>query len=234
MTAPASAAAQSVVATCREIAKLTDEPGRTTRTFLSSAMKEVHAFVEERMREARLTVSVDPVGNLIGRSTVRRTRRVLIGSHLDTVPNAGAFDGVLGVIIGIALAAKYPVDVIGFSEEEGVRFGRPFIGSRGFTGTLDESWMELRDAANVSLRDAIRAYGLDSFRPEPPDAYIEFHIEQGPVLDTMDAPLGVVRSIAGQSRLSLTVQGKANHAGTTTMHLRADALAGAAEWICTC
>ena len=176
-------------------------------------------------------------GNLIGRSTVRRRRRVLIGSHLDTVPNAGAFDGILGVIIGIALAAKHPVDVIGFSEEEGVRFGRPFIGSRGFTGTLDESWMEPQGCSKpVAARchSGVRTrFGVGaSYRPELPDAYIEFHIEQGPVLEYYGCTARRGPLDCRAEPTFANVQGKANHAGTTPMHLRADALAGAAEWIC--
>jgi allantoate deiminase len=176
---------------------------------------------------------VDSAGNLRGVYGDPDAPRLLIGSHLDTVPNAGAFDGVLGVVLGIALMETKPdmaVEVIGFSEEEGVRFGRPFIGSRALTGTLDAELLEMASPL-------IREFGLDPAHVE--DArfapcsfgYIEFHIEQGPVLESLGLPLGVVENIVGQSRLQVTFTGKANHAGTTPMNLRHDALAAAAEWI---
>jgi allantoate deiminase len=161
----------------------------------------------------------------------------VIGSHLDTVPDAGAFDGVLGVVLGVALledladhALPYAIELIGFSEEEGVRYGVPFIGSRAVVGTLDGSLIE-------RISGAIRDFGLDPARipeaklPGNVFGYLEFHIEQGPVLEHLGLPLGVVDGIAGQSRLMLHFEGKANHAGTTPMALRHDALAGAAEWI---
>jgi allantoate deiminase len=169
-------------------------------------------------------------------------KRLVIASHLDTVPNAGAFDGILGVVLGVALVEALmtlgpdansgpTVEVIGFSEEEGVRFGIPFIGSRAVAGTLDETILK------PAVLDAIRAFGLDPKRlPEArlsPDttAYIEFHIEQGPILENLGLPLGIVDAIVGQSRLHLAFHGHANHAGTTPMVLRHDALAAASEWI---
>jgi allantoate deiminase len=161
----------------------------------------------------------------------------VIGSHLDTVPNAGAFDGVLGVVLGVALledlsnhALPYAIELIGFSEEEGVRYGVPFIGSRAVVGSLDASLIE-------RISPAIRDFGLDpacipdAKLPANVFGYLEFHIEQGPVLEGLGLPLGIVDGIAGQSRLMLHFEGKANHAGTTPMALRHDALAGAAEWI---
>jgi len=161
----------------------------------------------------------------------------VIGSHLDTVPDAGAFDGILGVVLGVALLENlagrglpYAIELIGFSEEEGVRYGVPFIGSRAVVGSLDACLIE-------RISGAIRDFGLDPARiPDaklPPNVfgYLEFHIEQGPVLEHLGLPLGVVDGIAGQSRLMLHFEGNANHAGTTPMALRHDALAGAAEWI---
>jgi allantoate deiminase len=155
----------------------------------------------------------------------------MIASHLDTVPHAGAFDGILGVMMAIALVEQRPpcaVEVAAFAEEEGVRFGVPFIGSRALVGSpvMDEGVLA-----------AIREFGLDPARiPEAvldPEvkAYLEFHIEQGPVLESLDLPLGVVEAIAGLSRWEIRFEGKANHAGTTPMNLRRDALACAAEWI---
>jgi len=170
--------------------------------------------------------------------------RLMIGSHLDTVPNAGAFDGVLGVALGLELIETlggrrlpFAIEVVGFSEAEGVRFGAPFIGSRALAGSLDEELLNLRDAAGVSLREAIRAFGLDDARiPEAAlgrdtFCYFEMHIEQGPVLDSLDQSVGVVTAIAGQSRVDAVFEGESNHAGATPMNLRRDALAGAAEWI---
>ncbi len=174
----------------------------------------------------------------------RSSPRLLIGSHLDTVPNAGAFDGVLGVVLGVALVEElhgkrlpFAIEVIGFSEEEGVRFSKPFLGSMALTGTLSGDVLALQDAHGVSVGDAIRGFGLDpaamaEARVSPlAFAYLEMHIEQGPVLESAHRPLGVVEAIVGQSRLLTSFTGKANHAGTTPMHLRHDALAAAAEWI---
>ena len=170
--------------------------------------------------------------------------RLLIGSHLDTVPNAGAFDGILGVVIGVALIERmggkrlpFGIEVIGFSEEEGVRFGIPFIGSRALAGRLDGNLLGREDKNGICIRRAIEDFGLDA--GEIPDAaldddilsYVEFHIEQGPILEELGRPLGAVEAIAGQSRLEFTFVGRANHAGTTPMHLRQDAIAAAAEWI---
>ena len=191
-------------------------------------------------------VRVDAVGNLRGayEGTLQNAPRLIIGSHLDTVPNAGAYDGVLGVVIGIALIEAlagrrlpFPIEVVGFSEEEGVRFGFPFIGSRAFTGSLGADLLGRKDKEGVTVENAIREFGLnpaliaDVQAQDPAVAYLEFHIEQGPVLETLALPLGVVEAIAGQSRAGVLFQGKANHAGTTPMHLRHDALAGAAEWV---
>jgi allantoate deiminase len=226
--------AEKAIRCCRELAAFTEEPGRTTRTFLSPPMHDVHRVLGDWMRSLGMQVRVDAAGNLRGLHGDAHGSRLMIGSHLDTVPDAGAFDGILGVVLGIALIElRRPcmaVEVVGFSEEEGVRFGIPFIGSRALAGTLDPAM-----AARVS--EAIRAFGLDPAKlPEvrlAPETvgYVEFHIEQGPVLESLNLPLGIVDAIAGQSRLLLTFEGKANHAGTTPMSLRRDALAAAAMWI---
>jgi allantoate deiminase len=198
------------------------------------------------MQEAGMTVSVDAVGNLRGLYAAQggTGRRLLIGSHLDTVRRAGAYDGILGVVLGVALVEAlngrrfgFQIEVIGFSEEEGLRFGVPFIGSRALIGQLDEDILNRTDANGISVVDAIRGFGLDPERISdarvPSDAigYFEIHIEQGPVLESLSLQLGVVEAIAGQSRLRFTFNGQTNHAGTTPMHLRRDALSGAAEWI---
>jgi allantoate deiminase len=229
--------ANKAIQYCRDLALCSEEPGRTTRTFLSAPMRDVHRLLGAWMREAGMGVSVDAAGNLRGVRARTTTRRLVIASHLDTVPNAGAFDGILGVVLGVALVEASggggpTIEVIGFSEEEGVRFGAPFIGSRAVAGTLNEYVL------TPAVLDAIRAFGLDPaglpvarLSPETV-AYIEFHIEQGPVLESLGIPLGIVDAIVGQSRLNLTFRGRANHAGTTPMSLRRDALAAAAEWIC--
>ena len=214
--------AREVIRRCRRLAECTEEAGHITRTFLSPPMREVHALVRGWMEEAGLQVATDSAGNIRGQRG--EGPRLMIGSHLDTVPHAGAFDGVLGVMLGIALAPHAPVEVIGFSEEEGVRFGIPFIGSRAVIGD---------PVTAQPVLEAIRAYGLDPSAPADADiaAYLEFHIEQGPVLESLNLPLGVVETIVGQSRFEVRFTGRANHAGTTPMYLRHDALAGAAEWI---
>ena len=226
-----TARARSIIETCREIAACTEEPGRITRTFLSPPMHDAHRILTDRMRRAGMRVWIDAAGNLRGIRTGLGPR-LAIGSHLDTVPNAGAFDGILGVVIGIELVeatAGVPIEVIGFSEEEGVRFGIPFIGSRAIVGMLDEATLAR------GIGDAMRNYGLDpgemgAARIEC-SSYLEFHIEQGPVLESLGLPLGVVEGILGQSRLQFNFKGQANHAGTTPGELRHDALAAAAEWI---
>jgi allantoate deiminase len=170
--------------------------------------------------------------------------RLMIGSHLDTVPNAGAYDGVLGVVLPIALLGAlngrklpFAIEVVGFSEEEGVRFSTPFIGSRALVGSLDEDLLRRRDAQGISIGKAIANFGLNPAEiaqaviEDNILGYVEFHIEQGPVLENVGRPLGVVEAIAGQSRMEFTFVGRANHAGTTPMNLRHDALAAAAEWI---
>lgn len=209
-------------------------------------MRGCYEYVTRWMQGAGMRVEMDAAGNVRGfyRGEREDAGRVLIGSHLDTVPNAGAYDGVLGVVLAVSLVEAlrgerlpFGIEVIGFSEEEGVRFGMPFIGSKALAGELDGAMLAARDREGVSVEEAIRAFGLDAARlPEArlaadARAYLEFHIEQGPVLDRMSAALAVVDGIAGQSRLHVTFRGEANHAGTTPMEFRRDALCGAAEWI---
>jgi allantoate deiminase len=196
------------------------------------------------MEELGMRVSIDAIGNLRGIYGTGNAARLLIGSHLDTVPCAGAFDGVLGVCMALAviealqeLDLPFDIEVIGFSEEEGVRFRVPFLGSLAAVGRFDPELLDLQDANGDTTRDVIRQFGLDptriaEARLDPRAfAYLEFHIEQGPVLDNAGESVAAVRAIAGQSRLEVVFKGRANHAGTTPMPLRRDALAGAAAWI---
>lgn len=243
--------AREVIRWCRQLAKLSEDRAVTTRTFLSRPMRDVHTALAAWMARTGMTVRVDAIGNLRGvyppvlsPTPVASAPRFFIGSHLDTVPNAGAFDGVLGLVLAIALVEmlgdkRFPfaIEIVGFSDEEGVRFSSPFLGSRALAGSFDQALLDRTDESGKTLRDAIRAFGLEPNRI--PDAqaaanalgYVEFHIEQGPVLDNLNLPLAVVDVISGQSRADVTFAGMAGHAGTTPMKMRKDALACAAAWI---
>ena len=243
--------AREVIRWCRQLARLSEDRNATTRTFLSPPMRDAHTSLAAWMARAGMTVRVDAIGNIRGvypsrvsRAPAANVPRLYIGSHLDTVPNAGAFDGVLGTVLAIALVEllgqqqfPFAIEVVGFSDEEGVRFGAPFLGSRALAGTFDAALLDRLDEKGRSLRDAIRQFGLDPNRI--PDAqasstalgYLEFHIEQGPVLENLNLPLAVVDVISGQSRAELTFDGTSGHAGTTPMKMRKDALACAAAWM---
>ena len=236
------------IAECQHIATMSEEPGRITRRFLTPPMHAVHAHLRARMEALGMTVTVDSAGNLRGlwQPANSGSRRLILGSHIDTVPNAGAFDGVLGVTlalewVGLAqdLGLPLAIEVIAFSEEEGVRYGVPFLGSRAVAGIFDQKMLAYEDADGIRMDDAVRAFGLDPSKigeaalDENALGFIEIHIEQGPVLEAEGLQLAVVEGITGQTRLGLRFTGQANHAGTTPMHLRRDALAAAAEWIST-
>jgi allantoate deiminase len=238
--------AQRAIAECRRIAALSEDPDRTTRKFLTPPVRAVHALLRERLEALGMTMSVDAAGNLRGlwQPQGSRRQRLIIGSHIDTVPNAGAFDGILGVTLALECAEiaqdlklPLPIEIIAFSEEEGVRFGVPFIGSRAAVGRFDPGLLTLKDADGVTLDAAIRAFGLDPGEigsaaiGDDTLGFFEVHIEQGPVLESEDLRVAAVTAIVGQTRHTLTWTGHANHAGTTPMNLRRDALAGAAEWI---
>ena len=238
--------AAEAIAECRLIASMSEEPGRTTRRFLTPPVVDVHTHLRTRMIALGMTVTVDAVGNLRGlwRPPGANGKRLVLGSHIDTVPDAGAFDGVLGVVLALEwvrlakeLGLPRPIEVIAFSEEEGVRFAVPFLGSRAVAGTFNPQMLAYEDADGVRMDDAIRAFGLDPCKigeavlDEDTLGFVEIHIEQGPVLEVEGLPLAVVEGIVGQSRLGFRFSGQANHAGTTPMHLRRDALAAAAEWI---
>lgn len=238
--------AQRAIAECRLIAAMTEEPGRITRRFLTQPTHDVHNHLRARMEALGMSVHIDAAGNLRGlwQPPAASNKHLLLGSHTDTVPDAGAFDGVLGVTlalewVGIAQELDLPlsIEVIAFSEEEGVRYGVPFLGSRAVAGRFDHSMLTLTDADGVSMESVIRGFGLDPDRigEAALDAnaigFVEMHIEQGPVLEAEGLPVAAVAAIVGQTRLTLAFSGQANHAGTTPMHLRLDALAAAAAWI---
>jgi allantoate deiminase len=199
------------------------------------------------MRAANLETRIDDIGNVraLRRSSRPNAPTLLLFSHIDTVPNAGPFDGVLGVILSLAALEElgstslpFNIELIALSEEEGVRFSFPFLSSLAITNQLTAEHLARTDADAVSVADAIRNFGLDPNNiaatcPLPPNTFaaLEVHIEQGPVLDTADESIAVVESIIGQSRLRFTFEGHANHAGTTPMSLRHDALAAASQWI---
>src|SRR5580704_1582811 len=236
--------AQRISQRLERLAEITDEPGRLTRTLLSPAMTQATRLAARWMEEAGLQVSTDFIGNLIGRTSGMSGNQVfLIGSHLDTVRDAVRFDGALGVILGIELAdvfrsgsdLPFSLWVAAFSDEEGVRFQTAYLGSRAFCGLLHQEDLEMSNREG-SLRELLAAG--QSQIDLPPGlvsrnqllAYFEVHIEQGPVLEDRNLPVGVVTAIAGQSRFRFNWTGKAAHAGTTPIGLRKDALLGAARF----
>ena len=218
---------------CDELGAISEEPGRLTRTFASPAMRRANKLVGSWMRDAGLQVREDAAFNLLGRwnSTQRGAKTFLLGSHLDTVRDAGKYDGPLGVLAAIAAVqslrergVKLPfnLEVVGFSDEEGVRYQTAYLGSRAFAGTLTAADLERIKEKQIIKARRRRGEFL---------GYAEVHIEQGPVLEKQNLPVGIVTAIAGQSRLRVEFHGVAGHAGTVPMNLRHDALAGAAELV---
>jgi allantoate deiminase len=224
------AAAARVLARCDELGSLSEEPGRLTRRFGTAALDAAMARVAAWMAEAGLRPWRDGVGNLVGRLEGTGPGTLVLGSHLDTVPDAGRYDGPLGVLVALeAVAAVRPrraVEVVAFADEEGARFGTTYLGSAGYLGRLDPAALALTDEDGVALGDLVGE--LPSPRADLA-GYLEVHIEQGPVLEREDAPVGVVTAITGQTRAALTLEGRAGHAGTVPMAARRDALCGAAE-----
>jgi allantoate deiminase len=228
------------------MASFTELPGTICRTFLSQPIRDCHQELARWLAPFDVELRIDAAGNFraLYAGLQPGSPHLLIGSHLDTVPNAGVYDGLLGVVIGVSLLEElrgrrfpFAIEVLGFSEEEGVRFGTPFIGSRALVGRLSPDLLNLKDANGIAVQDAIAGFGLnpaetgDAELQKDALAYLEFHIEQGPVLEQLNQSLAAVEAIAGQSRMEFTFRGRSNHAGTTPMTLRHDALAGAAECI---
>ncbi|UKE84806.1 allantoate amidohydrolase [Pectobacterium colocasium] len=247
--AAARVAAEQIMSRCDALAEISETPGQLTRVYLSLEHLRANARVGEWMREAGMSVWQDSVGNICGRyeGLTPDAPALLLGSHLDTVRNAGRYDGMLGVLTAIEVVRAFhqqgtrlPValEIIGFGDEEGTRFGITLLGSRGLTGTWPGNWLECQDAEGTSVAQALTIAGLDPLevalaaRPVSDiAAYLELHIEQGPCLEQQDLALGVVTAINGARRLNCTFLGLAGHAGTVPMTQRQDALAAAADWM---
>ena len=230
----------------RKLAQWSERPDSLMCTYLSPAHKAVAAQLCDWFRAAGLEAGIDAIGNVVGRyaSATAAAKALIVGSHYDTVANAGRFDGRLGILTGLVVAEHlhrigrrlpFHLDLVGFAEEEGVRFSAPYLGSAAIAGRFDEAMLGRTDAAGVNLAEVLRGEGVDLAairalaRPETLRGYLEVHIEQGPVLLQRDLPVGVVTSIAGSARFRVTIRGEAGHAGTVPMALRHDAAAAAAE-----
>ncbi|MFH1341198.1 MAG: allantoate amidohydrolase [Pseudomonadota bacterium] len=252
--APAAAAAAGelgleIVRRIEALAAISETPDHLTRIFLSPEHRAAADLLLSWMRDAGMAAHLDAIGNVCGRYEGESAGLpcLMLGSHYDTVRDAGKWDGPLGLITAISCVADlhrrgkrlpFAVEVTGFADEEGVRFASTLLGSRAVAGTFDESVLGSKDSAGISMREALGKFGLD------PDhvgaaarvrgellAYVELHIEQGPVLEGLNLPVGIVTAISGATRLAANLAGMAGHAGTVPMLLRRDALAGAAECI---
>jgi allantoate deiminase len=240
---------RAIVGRINQLAAISETPQHLARIFLTREHRTAAELILTWMRSAGMAAHLDAIGNVCGRYEGDRPNLpcLMLGSHYDTVRDAGKWDGPLGLITAIScvgdLARRgrrlpFAIEVTGFADEEGVRFASTLLGSRAVAGTFDESALGVRDEAGISMREAMIEFGLD------PDhigaaararrelyAYIELHIEQGPVLEAENLPVGVVTAITGATRLAAKLIGMAGHAGTVPMQLRQDALAGAAECI---
>jgi allantoate deiminase len=236
--------ATTVLERCDALAAFSEEDGRLTRRFATPALRAAGDAVADWMREAGMTAWRDAIGNVVGRLEGDGPGTLLMGSHLDSVRDAGRYDGPLGVLVAIACAQRlrarlpFALEVYAFADEEGVRYGTAYLGSGVAAGRFDARVLQRRDADGITMADAIVASGgdagaLGAARRDPAAllGYLEVHIEQGPVLEAEQAPVGVVDAINGQTRAAVTFTGTAAHAGTVPMDLRRDALTAAAEWI---
>jgi allantoate deiminase len=238
-----------IVARIDRLAAISEAPDHLARVFLTPEHRAAADLILSWMVEAGMSAHLDAIGNVCGRYEAERPGLpcLMLGSHYDTVRDAGKWDGPLGLITAISCIADlnrrgrrlpFAIEVTGFADEEGVRFASTLLGSRAVAGTFDQSVLNVRDRAGVSMREAVAQFGLD---PEHIGAaartrrellaYVELHIEQGPVLEQKGLPVGVVTAIAGATRLAANLTGMAGHAGTVPMALRREALAGAAECI---
>ncbi|USK67077.1 Zn-dependent hydrolase [Peribacillus frigoritolerans] len=232
-----------------DLSEFTSTPGEgTTRLTYSKEDLLTRNYIKNKMLEYGLTVKEDGFGNIFGKleGTLKDAPSVLLGSHFDSVPNGGAYDGPAGVIVALEVAAlfaenqltpKYPLEIVALIEEEGARFGGGLMGSRGIVGTLsEESFKNLKDKDGITTIEAMSKIGLDFSLPKRRNpnsikAFLELHIEQGPILEEKNIPIGVVEAIVGLTQFEVTIEGKAGHAGTTPMDRRTDALVAAAQII---
>ncbi|MEH3144731.1 MAG: allantoate amidohydrolase [Methylobacterium frigidaeris] len=247
MTVSAPRLGQRVMALIDDLARHTDEPGRLTRLYLSPGHRATAEAVLGMMRAAGLEARLDAAGNVVGRREGARPGlpALVLGSHIDSVVDAGRYDGPLGVVCGLVAAEEllaggtplpFALEVVAFGDEENVRFPTSLSTSKAWAGAYRPDWLDGLDADGITLRAALTAFGGDpdgiaalARRPGDVAGYLEVHIEQGPVLEARDQPVGVVSAIAGLTRARCTVTGEANHAGTVPMGSRRDALAAAAE-----
>jgi allantoate deiminase len=239
--------AQTVMERCDVLASCTEETGAITRPFASDSMRRAQEHVRLWMEQAGMTVTRDNVGNMRGRYAGTGDGVLLLGSHLDSVRDAGRYDGPLGVMVAIAAVQAlqdagrrlaFAVEVLAFADEEGLRFGSTYLGSRAIAGRLGDEDLRRTDADGVTMAEAIRAFGGEPERISDdrwdgprPLGYVEVHIEQGPVLEDLGLAAGVVSAIAGQSRYEITFTGESGHAGTVPMERRRDALVAASEFV---
>jgi allantoate deiminase len=241
--------AARILERCDALARCSEQPDGLTRVYLSPEQRAANELVLAWMKEAGMSARLDAVGNAVGRYEGDRDGLpcLMLGSHLDTVRDAGRYDGMLGVVTAIecvsTLSARgrrlpFAVEVVGFADEEGVRFNATLLGSHAVAGTFDRAHLDRADAAGKTMREAFRDFRLDpeaigaaARRRDELLAYAELHIEQGPVLEAERLPVGVVTAINGGSRLAVEISGTAGHAGTVPMRLRRDALAAASECV---
>lgn len=239
--------AETVMQRCDALAACSEDADRITRPFAGDALRRAQELAAGWMRDAGMTVARDNVGNLRGRYPGEGAATLLIGSHLDSVRDAGRYDGPLGVMVGIAAVQRlhdaahrlpFAVELLAFADEEGLRFGSTYLGSRAVAGTFDPADLQRTDADGVRMAEAIRAFAGDPeaiaddrWRGGDLLGYVEVHIEQGPVLEGLGLPVGIVSAIAGQNRFRITFTGVAGHAGTVPMDQRRDALVVAAMFV---
>lgn len=239
--------ATTVMERCDLLGNISEEDDALTRPFGSQAMREVNKIVSGWMQDAGMTVRQDAIRNLIGRYDGERDKTLVLGSHLDTVRDAGKYDGQLGVLVALACVQQlynrrqrlpFSIEITCFADEEGLRFGTTFVGSSVYAGAFDRERLKLEDYDGTNLWDAVRDFGgepesLDKDGRDSSDllGYCELHIEQGPVLEQKELPVGVVTGIQGQSRIRVSFTGEAGHAGTVPMATRRDALCAAAEFV---
>lgn len=241
--------AASVYSRCDELALYSQQEDCIDRRYLTKQHKSANEQVATWMQQAGMNTWQDEAGNQWGgyKSETPEAKTLVFGSHLDTVPNSGKYDGILGVLLPISfihycsdhnIQLPFNLEVVGFADEEGSRFGTTLLGSRAVAGSWLDKWASLKDSADICLAQAMRDFGLDINKvgnaarsKEELLAFVEVHIEQGPVLESKGLSVGVVSAIAGARRFEISVKGNAGHAGTVPMEMRQDALNAAAEMI---